>query len=79
MMIEPTVEQAEQCAIAQQEIVETINRLVDEGIDRRVVTAALGAATAATVLAFYGAAEVPAWFAKQAAMTMHIAKPKGSN
>lgn len=72
MMLEPTVEQAEQCAIVQQELVETINRLLDEGIDKRVVMAALGAATAASIQAFYGPQEVPGWFAKQAAMTLHF-------
>lgn len=75
MLIEPTVEQAEQCAIAQQEIVETINRLVEEGMDRRIVSAALAAATAGTISAFYGPAEVSPWFAKQSVMTAHLAKP----
>ncbi|MET4595774.1 MULTISPECIES: hypothetical protein [unclassified Sphingomonas] len=75
MMIDPTVEQAEQCAIVQQEIVEAINRLIDEGIDARVVMAGLGAASAAAVLHLYGAGEVTAWFAKQSVMTASLSKP----
>lgn len=72
MMIEPTVEQANQCAIVQQDVVELINRLCGEGIDRRVVIAGLAAASAATVMSFYGPDQVSTWFAKQAAMTMHL-------
>lgn len=74
MMIEPTVEQAEQCAIVQQEVVELINRLCNEGFDRRVIMAGVAAASAASILTFYGAGEVTKWFAKQAVMTMHLDK-----
>lgn len=74
MMLEPTIEQAEQCALVQQDIIEIINRLAQEGIDRRVITAGLAAATAATVQTYYGPAEVCTWFAKQAAMTAHLGK-----
>lgn len=72
MMIEPTVEQAEQCAIAQQEIVETIQRLIGEGMDRRCVTAGLAAASAATIMTLYGGAEVSPWFAKQSVMSTYL-------
>lgn len=73
MMIEPTVEQADQCAIVQHDVIELITRLCDEGIDRRIVMAGLAAASASAVMAFYGANEVSPWFAKQAAMTVHLA------
>ena len=73
MIVEPTAEQNAQCAIVQQEVVELVNRLCNEGIDRRVVIAGLSAATAASVLTFYGPAEVSVWFARPAAMTMHLA------
>lgn len=74
MMLEPTVEQAEQCTIVQQEFVELVNRLCDEGFDRRIIMAGVAAATAASILTFYGPGEVTPWFAKQAAMTMHLQK-----
>ncbi len=74
MLIEPTVEQAEHCNLAQHEVIELINRLVAEGMDRRVVMAGVAAATAAAVMNFYGPNEVSIWFAKQSAMTMHLGK-----
>lgn len=74
MMIEPTVEQAEQCAIVQQDVIELIERLNKEGIDLRVVLAGLAAATSFIVMKAYGAKEVPVWFARQSALTMAWAK-----
>lgn len=77
MMIEPTAMQADQCAVVQQEFVELINRLADEGFDWRVVMAGLSAATAAAVQTHCGAATVPVWFAQQVALTMHLNKNLG--
>ncbi len=74
MMIEPSVEQAEQCAIVQQEVVELVNRLSAEGFDRRIIMAGMAAATAASVMSFYGPSEISKWFARQAVMTMHFDK-----
>lgn len=79
MMIDPTIEQADQCAIVQQEFVETINRLMAEGFDRRIISSGVGAAVAAMVGTFYGPAEVPKWFAKQSVMTMHFASVSKPN
>ncbi|CAN5202475.1 hypothetical protein BH10PSE13_BH10PSE13_00080 [soil metagenome] len=76
MIEEPTAEQADQCTLVQQEVVELINRLADEGFDRRVLMAGVSSATAAAVLAFFGAKAVPIWFAQQSALTMHLAKPQ---
>lgn len=76
MMIEPTVEQAHQCAIVQQEFVELVNRLLDEGIDRRILSAGIAAATNATIASFYGAEEVATWFAKQSVMAVGLAKAR---
>ena len=74
MLIEPTVEQAEQCCLVQQDVIELIERLNREGIDIRVVLAGLSAATSYTVMKAYGRKEVPAWFARQSAMTMALAR-----
>lgn len=74
MMIEPTVEQTDQCAIVQQDVIELIERLTNEGIDLRVVLAGLAAATSFTVMKAYGPKEVPVWFARQSAMTMAWAR-----
>lgn len=79
MMIDPPEEQANQCAIVQQELVEAVNRLLAEGMDIRAVTAGIGASAAATINTLYGPAEVPNWFAKQAALAMGLGfgpKPK---
>ena len=73
MMTNPTAVQAEQCCIVQNELLETINRLIAEGIDYRVVLAGAGAAVAATVYHHLNGEAVSIWFAQQSALTMHFA------
>lgn len=65
-------EQHDQCAIAAHDIIETINRLIREGIDERIVIAAIGSATADTITSVYGAHQVAPWFDKQAAMVREL-------
>lgn len=73
-MTKPTMEQIEQCRLAQQDIDELIGRLQAEGMDIRIILAALGTSTAAALLTAWGGQAVPTWFAQQSAMTMHLAK-----
>lgn len=73
MMVEPTAEQAEQCAIVQQEVLEAVERLLCEGFDRQVVLAGLTAATAAMAVKVHGKAAMPRWFARQTALAIAVA------
>lgn len=73
MMVDPTPVQAEQCGIAQHELLETINRLLSEGFPYPVVAAAMGAACAATVMKSRGAAGVPIWFAEMSLLSTTLA------
>jgi hypothetical protein len=70
----PTPEQIEQCRLAEQDMIELIGRLQAEGMDLRILMAAIGTATATVMLKVWGGPAVPAWFAEQLAMTMHLAK-----
>lgn len=74
MMIDPTPEQAEHAGLVQGELIEMFNRLRAEGIDPSVIIAGIAAGTAAVVMHNHGPATVPRWFAKQAAITMHMDK-----
>jgi hypothetical protein len=71
----PTPHQIDQAAIVQTELLEVMSRLHREGIDWRVVLTGAGCAIADTVNRNVGAGEVPVWFARMSAMTMHMAGP----
>jgi hypothetical protein len=70
----PTVEQVEQCRLAEQDIIEVINRLQTEGMDLRVIMAAIGTATVKVLTPAWGEAAAFIWFARQSAMAMPIAE-----
>jgi len=70
----PTAEQVEQCRLAEQDLIELISRLQAEGMDLRIIMAAIGTATASVMLNAWGGDAVPTWFARQSAMTMHLAR-----
>lgn len=69
----PTADQVEHCRLAEQEVRELVGRLRVEGMDFRVIMAAIATATAGMVHEAWGGDAVPTWFARQAAMTMHLA------
>lgn len=54
--------------LAHHDLMETVNRLIAEGMDWRVVLAALGACTADLVVSKMGLQAVPQWFFKQGKM-----------
>ena len=61
-----------QAEIARADIIEATNRLIGEGIDRRVVVAGLGYAVMDTVAAIFGAEVVAPWLDAQAAMARRL-------
>lgn len=65
-MHHPTAEQREQAVLAQHEIVETINRLIREGIDYRVVLAGVGSAAADFITCTVGRSAIAPWHDMQA-------------
>jgi len=75
MTATPTAEQIEQTRLVETDLLELIGRLQAEGIDLRVVMAGVATATATIMLNAWGAEAVPVWFARQSAMTMHLARP----
>lgn len=64
--ITPNAEQEAQARLVQHDVVELINRLCLEGIDRRVIMAGLGTAIADLVTCTFGPSAVVPWFQKQA-------------
>jgi hypothetical protein len=72
---EPSREQHAQCALASLDIIETVNRLIREGMDPRVVIAAIGSATANTITSVWGATAVAPWFDQQAKMVRDLQQP----
>jgi hypothetical protein len=74
--ITPTQEQWEQSGIVQTDILETMVRLTTEGMDWRIVLTGTSAALAHLVMAHAGPDEVPIFFARTAAQTMHLAEDK---
>lgn len=73
--IVPTHEQQAHAQLAEHDIVETINRLLREGIDPIVVIAAIGAATADTITSVFGATAVAPWFEKQGEIMRGLQRP----
>ena len=73
-MTKPTAEQVEHCRLAEQDMLELIGRLQNEGMDLRIIMAAIATATASVMLSAWGGDAVPTWFARQSAITMHLAK-----
>lgn len=63
---QPTQTQADQSVLAQHEFAETLDRMVNEGLDYRSILAGAGAALASSIMRSAGPAMVPKWFAIQA-------------
>jgi hypothetical protein len=74
--VKPTPEQWEHSAIVQTEMLEVLARLNREGVDWRVCLVGATSAIAQILMENVGPAEVPVFFARQAATTMHLAKPE---
>lgn len=70
----PTREQWDQSGIAQGDMLEIMSRLIDEGVDWRIVLTGAAGAIAHLVKAHAGEAEVPVWFARASALTLHLAQ-----
>lgn len=71
----PTANQWEQSGLVQAEILEAIDRLMQEGIDWRIVLTGTSTALANLVMAKAGPDQVPVHFARLSAQTMHLAGP----
>ena len=71
-MHNPTDEQCSQATIVQHDLLETINRLIIEGVDRRVIMAGVAAATADLITSSFGADFVAPWFDRQALLTREM-------
>lgn len=76
-MNNPTPEQEAHATLAHHEIVETVNRLITEGMDCRVVLAGIGAAAADLITTKYGNQAVAPWFEKQAEMIDRVVRGPG--
>lgn len=74
--IEPNAEQQAQALIAHHEIIETMNRLIREGFDARIVMAGVGAATSDLITTQFGNTAVAPWFEKQAQMVRDVTGPR---
>lgn len=72
-MTKPTAAQLEHCRLAEADIIELVGRLQGEGMDLRVIMAAIATASANIMLKAWGPQAVPSWFAQQAALTTHLA------
>ena len=75
MSREPTVEQLEQARLASNEMIETINRLIVEGMTPNVVLSALANAAADAITSLYGSHYVAPWFAGMAANARNLQAP----
>lgn len=66
MTDQPTEEQQAHAILVQYQILENIGKLINEGIDVRVILAGVGSATASLIATTYGFPAVAPWFANQA-------------
>ena len=73
--IKPTPEQWEHSALVQSEVLELLQRLNREGVDWRVCLIGAASAQAQIIMTNVGQAEVPVYFARNAALTWHLAQP----
>lgn len=73
--IEPSPVQQTHARLAQLDLVETVNRLIRDGMDSRVVLSALGAATADVITCTFGATAVVPWFEMQAKVARDLQRP----
>ena len=64
----PSDEQQQQALLVQHDVIEVLNRLAKEGIDRRIIMAGLGSATADLITCSFGPQAVAPWFDRQAEM-----------
>lgn len=70
----PTPNQWEQSGLVQAEMLETMDRLMTEGIDWRIVLTGTSTALANLLMAKAGPDQVSVHFARLSAQTMHLAK-----
>lgn len=69
---QPTALEAEQAAVVQVEVLELFAKLEREGVSWQVALTGAATAIANVVMQQVGPAEVPVWFARTAALTMHL-------
>lgn len=70
-----TDEQQSQAAIATHDIIETVNRLLREGIHPELVIAGIAAAASDTITSVYGAGVLARWFDSQATLVRQLQQP----
>lgn len=77
MSDQPSPFDQDQGVLVQHEIVECINRLIIEGVDRRIIMAGVGAAACDLVTCTFGLGAVPTWFDEQAAVARALIAQAG--
>jgi hypothetical protein len=69
---EPSEQEQQLANLAANDILEVVNRLVKEGIDPRVVIAAMGSATCDTITSIFRITAASPWFLQQAIMVNQL-------
>ncbi|VVT16398.1 hypothetical protein SPHINGO361_140024 [Sphingomonas sp. EC-HK361] len=70
----PTTKQLAEAEVTQADVIHLVKALEADGFDRLAVLTGLSTAMVVIVGTVLGEREVPVWFARQAAMTMHMAE-----
>jgi hypothetical protein len=76
---QPTPAEMEQSRLCYEDIVELLNRLIKEGMHPAAISSGLATATIHFVMTHQGAEQVPIWFARHSAFTMHMGERRASN